>query len=222
MINKHLFPILLFISLFACSGEELTSNIVVYSNNFESNDLSDITGGRIITYLGSNVIGNYNNDGFRLHLNDLPDHDYIYVSFDLLLHDSWDGNFNGFDPDVPDLWVMELDPGLNSGANEFKFETTFSNGPCDSALCLWQSFPNSYPFSAKPRSAVSWKGRGLCSSFDNNQGTSVVRIEQTYRRTGQALVITFYDKLFQPNRVDGKCDESWSMDNLVVRALSTE
>ena len=28
--------------------------------------------------------------------------------FDLYIHDSWDGNFNNFDPDQPDAWFIEL------------------------------------------------------------------------------------------------------------------
>ena len=37
--------------------------------------------------------------------------------------------------------------------------------------------------------------------------------------------IRFYDELYQPNAIDKdginqqKCDESWSMDNLKVRAI---
>ncbi len=213
---------LLFLGLFACDKEKLVSDIEVYFNDFESGDLADITGGTLTTYLDNRIIGNYNNDGFELRLNNLPDHDYIHISFDLYLHDSWDGNFNGFDEDQPDLWIMELDPALNNDNGGFRFETTFSNGPCDSALCLWQSYPNPYPFSATPRTGVRWKGRGVCSRFNNAEGTSVVRFQQTYRHENQAVVIAFYDRLFQPNRIDAKCDESWSMDNLIVRVLSTD
>lgn len=40
-----------------------------------------------------------------------------------------------------------------------------------------------------------------------------------------AIVIRFYDELFQPNAIDNmgvnqeKCDESWSLDNLKIRAI---
>ena len=39
------------------------------------------------------------------------------------------------------------------------------------------------------------------------------------------MVVRFYDELYQPNAIDKngnpqqKCDESWSMDNIRVRAV---
>ena len=40
-------------------------------------------------------------------LDDVGDHDYIFISFDLYIHGSWDGNFNGFsENDKPDKWVI--------------------------------------------------------------------------------------------------------------------
>ena len=46
-------------------------------------------------------------------LEDVGDHDYIFISFDLYIHGSWDGNFNGFsENDKPDKWVMEFKPDM--------------------------------------------------------------------------------------------------------------
>ena len=44
----------------------------------------------------TNVLGDFNNDGFTLHIDDVGKHEYVFVSFDLYIHGSWDGNFNGF------------------------------------------------------------------------------------------------------------------------------
>ena len=33
----------------------------------------------------------------RFFLAMLEDHDYVFISFDLYIHGSWDGNLNGFD-----------------------------------------------------------------------------------------------------------------------------
>ena len=73
-------------------------------------------------------MGDYNNDGFNVHITDISDHDFIFVSFDLYIHGSWDGNSNGFkDNDKPDKWILELDPEMDDYSNLSvkKFETTF-------------------------------------------------------------------------------------------------
>ena len=80
----------------SCSYPKLTRDELVYDNDFEESVLTEIDGGSISDYNNTKVLGNYNNDGFTLHLSDIGDHDYVYVSFDLYIHGSWDGNFNGF------------------------------------------------------------------------------------------------------------------------------
>ena len=50
--------------------------------------------------------------------------------------------------------------------------------------------------------------------------------EKIFKHKGNALIIRFYDELYQPNAIDkdgtvqSKCDESWSLDNLKVRVIS--
>jgi hypothetical protein len=204
----------------ACSKEELTSDIEVYFNDFENNELSEITGGRIIEFDGQHVNGNFNNDGFQLHLNNLPDHEYVFISFDLLIHDTWDGNFNGFDDDYPDSWTMDINSNINlNKVDDMKFTTTFSNTPCDSELCLWQSYPSAYPFLSGPQSGRTGTAPGMCVWSDRTNGTSVYRVQKTYEHKDKALFIDFYDRLYQPNVPSAKCDESWSLDNLMIRTL---
>ena len=56
--------------------------------------------------------------------------------------------------------------------------------------------------------------------------STLYRIEKAFRHSGNAVVIRFYDELYQPNAIDkdgivqSKCDESWSLDNLKVRVIS--
>ena len=58
--------------------------------------------------------------------------------------------------------------------------------------------------------------------------TALYKIEKGFRHKGNALVIRFYDELFQPNAIDyqgnnaEKCDESWSIDNIKIRAITYE
>jgi len=100
---------LVLVTLFSCGkSDQLQGNELFYNNDFESGDLDAIDGAQLMTFNNTTVLGNYNNDGFTLNLNNIGPHDYIYISFDLYIHDSWDGNFNNFDPDQPDAWFIEL------------------------------------------------------------------------------------------------------------------
>lgn len=212
--------ILIVLTILGCGREELEFDLIVYNNDFEDSSLEKITGGHIMDFQGSKVIGNFNNDGFRLSINDLPKHSSIFVSFDLLLHDSWDGNTNGLDPEQPDIWYMDLNPLIpDRTPDDLRFETTFSNGVCDFQLCQVQSYPQQYPYSASPKSGVYKTLPGLCLNSNSPEGTTVVSIQKTFQHKDRSLVIDFRDQLYQTNSSDPKCDESWSIDNLEVRAL---
>jgi len=234
-IMKYFIIIILFIYN-SCTYPKLSRDELIYENNFENGILNEIDGGSIMSYNNTKVIGNYNNDGFTLHLSDLGAHDYVYISFDLYIHGSWDGNFNqfnfqdhGFD-DKPDLWLMEIRPEKNTYKDTYlhRFETTFSNSPCWSNYCLRQSYPNNYPFENNPKKGSDKVNltENCISDGWNNEKTTLYKIEKGFGHSGDALVIRFYDKLFQPNAINSKgeniekCDESWSMDNIKIRVIS--
>ena len=236
---KNSFSIILILCLInSCSYPELKRDELVYENNFEDSILNNISGGSISSYNGTNVIGNYNNDGFNIHLNDIGNHDYIYLSFDLYIHGSWDGNFNGFNvknngfEDQPDIWGIELKPSMDNfqDLNIHKFETTFSNSACWPNYCLRQSYPNPFPFENNPKSGSDMTGlkKNCVEDGWNNQKTTLYKIEKGFYHSGNAVTIRFYDKLFQPNAINSngesiqKCDESWSMDNIKIRAITYE
>jgi hypothetical protein len=64
-----------------------------------------------------------------------------------------------------------------------------------------------------------------CEGFWGGK-TTLYKIEKTFKHSGSALIISFFDELYQPNAIDdfgnnvAKCDESWSLDNLKVRILN--
>ena len=226
-LTKKILSFLLFlfilISSISCSKTEgLNRNELVYNNDFESSDLDAIDGAQLMTFANTTVLGNYNNDGFTLNLNNIGPHDFIYISFDLYIHDSWDGNFNNINPDQPDAWFIDLRPDIDSyPITSFNvWETSFSNSICSPLSCLKQSYPNVYPFENLPRKGLSRLLPGLCSLASNSDGTTLYTIEKGFEHQGNALLIRFYDKLYQPNTVDERCDESWSLDNLKVRVIS--
>ena len=226
---KKIFFIILLL-LINCDYPELISDEIIFENDFETNNLENIDGANIINFNNSNVLGNYNNDGFIVHINEVPDHDYIFITFDLYIHGSWDGNANGFqNDDKPDKWILELKPEMDLYADETinKYETTFSNSPCWPNYCLKQSYPDRYPTNNNPKTGVLIENLDeICDSSFFGGPTSLYKIEKTFKSSGKALVLKFYDELYQPNAIDKdgnvqqKCDESWSIDNLKIRAVN--
>lgn len=216
----------------SCSYPKLERDELVYNNNFENNNLENIDGGNITLFNDTHVLGNYNNDGFNLHIQNVGKHEYIFVSFDLYIHGSWDGNQNGFDiKDQPDLWTIEIKPGmdLHNNFSNNKFVTTFSNSPCWSDYCLRQSYPEPFPFLNNPKKGASLTElKIICENNFFGGKTTLYRIEKTFKSSGNAVIISFYDELYQPNAIDQfgnnqqKCDESWSLDNLKIRVISYE
>ena len=177
---KKIFFLILIIN--SCSYPEMIRNELVYENDFENNNLLNIDGGGITEFNNSSVLGNFNNDGFTLFLDDVGDHDYVFISFDLYIHGSWDGNSNGFSKnDKPDKWVMEFNPDMdlfkdNSVDN---FTTTFSNSPCWPNYCLRQSYPDKYPSENNPKTG-SFKTdlNEICINSFFGGKTSLYQIEK--------------------------------------------
>ena len=214
LLNKHkphLAFLVVLLSLSACQkGPQ--EEMVVYTNDFETNNLAQIDTGLIASFNDTQVLGRYNKSGFSLRLNDLPRHDLVKISFDLYIHDSWDGN--GAAPDGPDLWSLEVD-----GVSYIR--TTFSNNDC--FWCLPQSYPFNYPNNNQvPKTgAVIPSLASVCPS-NNPKGTSMYRIVKTVRHEANTLSVRCFDELIQSNVADQLCDESWSVDNLVITTTNLD
>ncbi|MEQ8811271.1 MAG: hypothetical protein RIF36_27265 [Imperialibacter sp.] len=191
--------------------EELTE--LIYTNQFDQAELGDIEGGKYFEFNGDGVVGPYNRDGFSLDLSDLPKHDFLDVTFTLLLHDSWDGNAGG--DDGPDRWYMELDDARI-------MDVTFSNSPCVSTYCLFQSYPKRFPDFSNPRTGATHFLPGFCHRADLSDGTSVYQITKTIAHTSKTAFFQFYDRLVQTNTDYPACDESWSMSSLEIRTVRLE
>ena len=134
--------LLILLIFYSCSYPEMIRNEIIFESDFESGINKNIDGGSILEFNNTFLIGNFNNDGFSLNIEDIGSHDYIAISFDLYIHGTWDGNFNGFENnDKPDKWIIEFNPGMDLYKNPSTdyFITTFSNSPCFSNYCLRQS-----------------------------------------------------------------------------------
>ena len=209
------FSLLIMISVASCKG--LQKDIIVYRNDFEGGDLKGINSGKIEDYNGSKVIGRYSQNGFLLKLDSLPVHNMVQISFDLYIHDTWDGNT--VKPDGPDIWIMNID-GSSS------IYSTIANGSCTNCF---QSYPVLQPsfvngvfnfFNNKPNSnAIKTDLPGACKLKDSKGGTSLYRILSTFEHTKSTLDIGCYAQLEDPDRVNKNCNESWSVDNIMVKTI---
>ena len=124
---------------------------------------------------------------------------------------------------------MEFKPDMDlfKDSNSDVFETTFSNSPCWPNYCLQQSYPDNFPSNNNPRIGSYKSGLDeLCKNSFFGGSTTLYKIEKGFRSSGNAITIRFSDELYQPNAIDKngqnqqKCDESWSMDNIKIRAIN--
>ena len=156
-MKNYFYLFLISICINSCDYPKIAFDELVYENNFDNKELTSISGGEVIDFEGNNVIGNFNNDGFTIHIDNVEDHDYVFISFDLYIHGSWDGNKNGFNEnDKADKWIIEFKPDMElfSDLENTKFITTFSNSPCWPDYCLLQSYPNNYPSQNIPKTGA--------------------------------------------------------------------
>jgi hypothetical protein len=84
-----------------------------------------------------------------------------------------------------------------------------------------------YPFENNPKTGNNKVDLPkICKDSYFGGNSTLYKIEKGFKHSGNAVVIRFYDELYQPNAIDkdgivqSKCDESWSLDNLKVRVIS--
>jgi hypothetical protein len=201
--------------LFSSCSKEVKQDVEVYFNDFETGDLTGISLGVIEDYNSSKVLGRYNAGGFDLLLNNLPDHKLVEISFDLYIHDSWEGK--GMDDiNGPDIWKMIVDDNLY-------VNTTFSNSPCnDNNFCPPQSYPFDYPNSSQnPRWGSAARNLpGACLTDGVVSSTTLYKITKTIEHSKATMLLQCRDQLIQNNTTDNQCDESWSVDNIRVKVIN--
>lgn len=215
-MNKKLIPILFLSVIVNSCKNQVQSEVVVYNNTFENSNLSGIKDGTITQFNNTSVLGQYNNSGFTLSLSDLPNHQLITIAFDLYIHDSWDGN--RLSPDGPDIWQMLVD-------NNTYISASFSNDSCPTGggvFCPPQSFPLNYPnnYSNPKKGAYKTDLPGVCKLIADPNGTTLYKIVKSFKHSDRTLLLQCLDKLLQTNTSTPKCDESWSVDNIVIKAIT--
>lgn len=207
----QIFGLVIFGAFISCT-DTLERSEVVYDNDFSTLDLAGFENGKLFVFQRDTVAGFYHNEEVSVRLENLPSHNMLKVTTEILIHDSWDGN-----PDDgisgPDYWFFGLD-------NTEIFRTTFSNSPCESLFCLYQSFPNSYFRQNIPKSgAIQTNLPGLCLFGAFSNYTTRYRIEEIIPHTNNIVKIFWNSELRQEENPDPVCDESWSLARVTVEAL---
>ena len=200
----------------SCAKTQVKSETVIYSNDFESGDVKNIANGTIDVFNGTHVLGRYNSSGFSLTVPNLPKHDLVEVSFDLYIHDTWDGNNvdNGYSG--PDLWSMIVD-------GSSYIHTSFSNADCPAGVfCTPQAYPNNYPNNNNNPKAGAYRTDlpGACFLASSPNGTTEYKITKQISHSDKTLLLQCIGDLVQKNIADPKCDESWSVDNIIIKAIA--
>ncbi len=209
------FMICLMVCLASCKG--IQKENIIYQSDFENDSLTHILDGKIETFNGSKVLGRFSENGFNLRLKDIKPYDLLEISFDLYIHDTWDGNTAK--PNGPDIWIMNIN-------NWSAVYATFANGEC---IGCTQSYPVTHPsqvnnsfvfFDNRPNSnAIKTDLPGACEMAGTKGGTSMYRIVRTIEYAGTTLDLGCFAQLEDPDPANKNCKESWSVDNIRIKTI---
>ena len=153
------------------------------------------------TFNSSRVLGFFHNDSVVFDLAALPTHDSLEISFDLYIHDTWEGDCS------------------LTGKDELRFRV-------DGDLYLDNTFSNntgctqSYPVagSASKSGAVQTGLSKRCFS-DPSATTTKYTITQKIGHTNANLNLGWIGSLSDTDLT--ACNESWSIDNLSIKVRKT-
>lgn len=186
---------------------------IVYSNNFETQQTAGWTTERTSEEWSTPVqislapngtrrfLGEFGNQSATLTLHNLPKHDTLTVSFDLLIIRSWDGNND------PDLWELRAD-------GELLASTTFSNGEFP------QAYPGPYPVSRMDSRTGAAKNNSIGFQWNETDAftrtmDSYYRLQYSFPHTASSVQLEF--KALLTDAYPFMANESWGIDNMVVQ-----
>jgi len=200
------------VSFFSCA-DTLESEKLVYNNDFSDSNLEGFENGRFIIFENDTIVGYYHNEEIAVNLADLPAHNLLKVTLEILIHDTWDGNTSD-GVSGPDQWFFGVD-------SQEIFRTSFSNSPCESTYCLYQSYPDTFSKTNKPKTgAIQTNMPGLCLFGASPNYTTRYSISKILEHSKSSARIYMNSDLVAENSPDPKCDESWSLAGITVEALT--
>jgi hypothetical protein len=170
---------------------------LVYRQDFEGSVGTEWSSRHVeVTPVGSRrFLGQFANHTVNLHLDNLPRHTWVTLSFDVFVLQSWDGNH----PTVgPDVWSVGVDHGPTL------LRTTFSNSEPN------QAFPDPYPGGDH----LARMGAAEVDTLGYQYiGDSVYHLSFTFQHTGHSVAFNFAG-----SGLEALGNETWGLDNVSVSA----
>lgn len=155
---------------------------------------------KAILYNGSRVHGPFGNDSIFYTEPISTQHDSVRVTFDLYIHDTWEGNCS----------TVGQDRFRFKNENTNILNTTFSNTPSCTQNYNGTDISGTYPASSGA-SAV-----GLPRRCDITGTTTKYTITKSFRHTSSTLNLSWVGELTDTVDNTNLCNESWSIDNVVI------
>jgi gliding motility-associated-like protein len=183
------------VQLYVVTSNYSIQNDTLYFNDFENTIGSEWSSTNSLSFNGSTNLGNFGNQNLVLSLSNLPQ-DSLQIDFDLWIHDTWDGNQSGVIYQS-DFWTFAI-------GSDTLLHTTFSN---------WSSYNQSYPGNYPSSYAAQYGSVLTTSSLCSAQGSSLYHLSFTIDNS-----ITNTDFILNGSPSQSLCDESWSIDNVIITA----
>ncbi|MCO6359510.1 hypothetical protein [Roseivirga pacifica] len=166
---------------------------------------------RYIEFNGSRNLGQFERGGITLNLGGIPEHDYLRISFDLYIHDKWEGN--GERGNGEDVFIMNID-----GAT--LYFSSIINTKCQTQECEGvQSFPDIIKTTTNPENAEVKNASlpGLCHYKGEIGGSKLIQIARKYPHATSDLKLRIAADIKDAG--PDLCYKSWSIDNLKVTSV---
>ena len=160
---------------------------------------------------GEKFLGEFSNENLALNLSDLPVHTQAFVTFDLYLIKSWDGNriyWTGESIAKPNDLVVGPDHWKMTTSGKKLLDTTFSNWD---TLKFTQAYTSDYPYGDFLARFGSSHNNTLGYAYSGQPMDSIYHMVLQLAHNLDALNLEFLASGLQEIE-----DESWGVDNVCV------
>lgn len=221
---KYFRVFLCFTTLFTVlgCGERLVDEQVIFWDDFEPNNSAHVgsdssyylyhnANERYVNFNGSRNLGLFERGGITLNLEGIPEHDYIRISFDLYIHDKWEGN--GERGNGEDVFIMNIDRAT-------LYFSSIINTKCQTKDCeTVQSFPDIINVRDNPENAEVKDASlpGVCHFKGERGGSKLIQIARRYPHGANQLQLKIAADIKDAG-ID-LCLKSWSIDNLKITTI---
>ena len=191
----YIFSVLALFSSIVVSAQ----GTLIYFNDFEDSTGTAWSSSTTYSFNGSTTLGPYGPQSVYLELSNLPINDTVEITFDLYIHDSWDGS--------SDKWELKFE---QNSTIQGSFLTDFNNH------YGFHSYPDEYPASNTAKSgAVQVNLPRRCISSTSSSSWSSTKYTLSKRFYSISSVGKF---LFHSYQSSNYCDESWGVDNVNIES----